>query len=132
MNPEDQMDMYREAMDIHGEMVKCHTCGTEIDELTVAHYVQDKCNCPGCEELHHFPQCDHCYWTHYYETHDPDTGECLVDPEGMFFEHYPECPNGSNDGHGWNNLVQKERDERGKWSGNWYCDDCNHKWGDDD
>ena len=77
MEFEDTMDMYREAFDIHGEDVKCHTCGVTMDELTVQHYARGKCDCPGCEEDHDFPQCDRCYWNSYYATHDPDTGEPL-------------------------------------------------------
>jgi hypothetical protein len=74
MEFEDTMDMYREAFDIHGEDVKCHTCGVTMDELTVQHYVNGKCDCP---EDHDFPQCDRCYWNSYYATHDPDTSELL-------------------------------------------------------
>lgn len=129
MNFDDQMDMYREAMDIHGELVNCRTCGTLIDELTVQHRVKGKCDCPSCDEIHLYPQCDRCFWDNWYKTHDPDTGECLVDEEGMFYSHYPECPNEGKEGHAWrNNWVQKERDERGKWTGGWYCDDCGEKW----
>jgi hypothetical protein len=74
---EDIMDSYREAFDIHGETVKCDTCGVEFDGLTAAHYVHRKCDCPGCEELHDYPQCDRCYWQEYYATHDQATDELL-------------------------------------------------------
>lgn len=53
------MDSYYEAFDVHGDIVECSQCGTELDSLYVAHWGHAM-GTNGVEEA--VPICDRCYW----------------------------------------------------------------------